>query len=162
MDLQKVGYRYVLNASVKNFYMNHLQNDVSSENVTLHEPPRRVLVELPHSRVTLSDYLFPGEGPQESLKLLKELLDLEVLESQVQKDVEEQVGKDDVVLYDYFTVVCITFLSKNSVYCPNEISLLDTRFLSFLNEKNGKNKYFWNSNNFFSLQIQQNFMVKMK
>lgn len=64
-----------------------------SENITLHEPPRRVLVELPQNKVSLSDYLFPGEGPQESLVLLKELLDLEVSENQVQKDVERQVGK---------------------------------------------------------------------
>lgn len=64
-----------------------------SENVTLHEPPRRVLVTLPQSRVTLSDYLFPGEGPQEALVSLQELLDLEVQESSVQKELELQAGK---------------------------------------------------------------------
>lgn len=63
-----------------------------AENITLHEPPRRVLVELPQSRVTLSDYLFPGEGPQEALISLQELLDLEVQESSVQKEIECQVG----------------------------------------------------------------------
>ncbi|XP_058794467.1 protein odr-4 homolog [Phymastichus coffea] len=67
------------------------ENGSPEENITLHEPPRRVLVELPQSKVTLSDYLFPGEGPQESLILLKELLDLEVSENQIQKDVERQV-----------------------------------------------------------------------
>lgn len=63
------------------------------ENITLHEPPRRVLIALPENKVTLSDYLFPGEGPQEALLSLQELLDLEVQESQVQKEVELQAGK---------------------------------------------------------------------
>ncbi|XP_043271626.1 protein odr-4 homolog isoform X2 [Venturia canescens] len=61
------------------------------ENITLHEPPRRVLVELPQSKITLSDYLFPGEGPQEALISLQELLDLQVQESSVQKEIERQV-----------------------------------------------------------------------
>lgn len=64
-----------------------------SENITLHEPPRRVLIALPENKVTLSDYLFPGEGSQEALLSLQELLDLEVQESQVEKDVEIQAGK---------------------------------------------------------------------
>lgn len=64
-----------------------------SENITLHEPPRRVLIALPESKVTLSDYLFPGEGPQEALLSLQELLDLEVQESNVQKDIEFEAGK---------------------------------------------------------------------
>jgi len=63
------------------------------ENITLHEPPRRVLIALSENKVTLSDYLFPGEGPQEALLSLQELLDLEVQESQVQKEVELQAGK---------------------------------------------------------------------
>ncbi|XP_032686392.1 protein odr-4 homolog [Odontomachus brunneus] len=60
------------------------------ENITLHEPPRRVLIALPENKITLSDYLFPGEGPQEALLSLQELLDLEVQENQVQKEVELQ------------------------------------------------------------------------
>lgn len=60
--------------------------------MTLHEPPRRVLVSLPDCRVTLSDYLFPGEGPSEALVSLQELLDLQVEESDVQKDLEVQAG----------------------------------------------------------------------
>ncbi|KAG5306359.1 ODR4 protein, partial [Pseudoatta argentina] len=67
----------------------HLCN-LFSENITLHEPPRRVLIALPDNKVTLSDYLFPGEGPQEALLSLQELLDLNVQESQVQKEVELQ------------------------------------------------------------------------
>lgn len=66
------------------------ENGSPEENITLHEPPRRVLIELPESKVTLSDYLFPGEGPQEALLSLQELLDLKAQESQVQKEVELQ------------------------------------------------------------------------
>ncbi|XP_024886806.1 protein odr-4 homolog [Temnothorax curvispinosus] len=66
------------------------ENGSPEENITLHEPPRRVLIALPENKVTLSDYLFPGEGPQEALLSLQELLDLEVQESQVQKEVEIQ------------------------------------------------------------------------
>ncbi|XP_076662154.1 protein odr-4 homolog isoform X2 [Halictus rubicundus] len=66
------------------------ENGFPEENVTLHEPPRRVLIALPESKVTLSDYLFPGEGPQEALSSLQELLDLEVHESYVLKDIELQ------------------------------------------------------------------------
>ncbi|XP_043529227.1 protein odr-4 homolog isoform X2 [Frieseomelitta varia] len=64
------------------------ENGSPEENITLHEPPRRVLIALPESKVTLSDYLFPGEGPQEALLSLQELLDLEVQENNVQKDIE--------------------------------------------------------------------------
>ncbi|KAG5309383.1 ODR4 protein, partial [Acromyrmex insinuator] len=66
------------------------ENGSPEENITLHEPPRRVLIALPDNKVTLSDYLFPGEGPQEALLSLQELLDLNVQESQVQKEVELQ------------------------------------------------------------------------
>uniref|UniRef100_V9IKH7 Odorant response abnormal 4 n=1 Tax=Apis cerana TaxID=7461 RepID=V9IKH7_APICE len=64
------------------------ENGSPEENITLHEPPRRVLIALPESKITLSDYLFPGEGAQEALLSLQELLDLEVHESTVQKDIE--------------------------------------------------------------------------
>lgn len=51
----------------------------------LHEPPRRVLAPLPHSPIFVSDYLFPGEGPADSLASLADLLDLgSLLEGDVQ------------------------------------------------------------------------------
>ncbi|XP_060818557.1 protein odr-4 homolog isoform X2 [Bombus pascuorum] len=64
------------------------ENGSPEEYLTLHEPPRRVLVELPDSNVTFSDYLFPGEGPQEALLSLEEILDLEIQERNIQKDIE--------------------------------------------------------------------------
>lgn len=51
----------------------------------LHEPPRRVLAPLPFSPLSVSDYLFPGEGPADSLASLADLLDLgTLLEGDVQ------------------------------------------------------------------------------
>ena len=84
-----------------------------SENITLHEPPRRVHVELPQNKITLSDYLFPGEGPHESLVLLKEVLDLEVQESQVQKDVERQVGEYCFSSHVHITYLCVSTRAVN-------------------------------------------------
>lgn len=49
------------------------------------------MIALPHNKITLSDYLFPGEGPQEALISLQELLDVEVQEANVQKEIELQV-----------------------------------------------------------------------
>lgn len=66
--------------------------------MVVHEPPRRVLIPLPHSKVALSDYLFPGEGPSEALISLQELLGVKVNESAVQKDFEGQPG-DYISLY---------------------------------------------------------------
>lgn len=59
---------------------------------SIHEPPRRVLVTLPNSAVILSDYLFPGEGPQEAQISLRELLDIAVSEQDAIKDIEGQAG----------------------------------------------------------------------
>lgn len=49
-----------------------------------------MLVSLPDSTVTLSDYLFPGEGPQEAQISLQEMLDIKVNENDDIKDVEGQ------------------------------------------------------------------------
>merc|ERR550539_765941 len=39
-----------------------------------HEPPRRMLLRLPHSSVCVSDYLFPGETPYDSNDSVLEIL----------------------------------------------------------------------------------------
>lgn len=59
---------------------------------SVHEPPRRVLVSLPQNKVALSDYLFPGEGPQEAQISLQEMLDITVREHDDIKDIEGQAG----------------------------------------------------------------------
>ncbi|XP_021934616.1 protein odr-4 homolog [Zootermopsis nevadensis] len=76
------------------------EHESPQERLTLHEPPRRVLVSLPDSQVTLSDYLFPGEGPSEALTTLQELLDLQVEESDVQTDLEVQADQADFYALD--------------------------------------------------------------
>jgi len=40
----------------------------------LHEPPRRVNIKLPHTPITVSDFLFPGETQEESVKAVEEML----------------------------------------------------------------------------------------
>jgi len=40
----------------------------------LHEPPRRVNIKLPQSPITVSDFLFPGETQDESVKAVEEML----------------------------------------------------------------------------------------
>ncbi|XP_051176718.1 protein odr-4 homolog [Leptopilina boulardi] len=59
------------------------------ETIIVHEPPRRVFIKLPRN-VTLSDYLFPGEGTEEVLSSLLELLDIKVPDDFIQKDLELQ------------------------------------------------------------------------
>ena len=39
----------------------------------LHEPPRRFMVNLPNSDLIISDFLYPGEAPDESLKAVEEM-----------------------------------------------------------------------------------------
>lgn len=75
-----------------------IEEEASSpeEVMVVHEPPRRVLIPLPHSKVALSDYLFPGEGPSEALISLQELLGVKVNESAVQKDFEGQPDPSDL------------------------------------------------------------------
>ncbi|XP_011303710.1 protein odr-4 homolog [Fopius arisanus] len=90
------------------------ENELPEDNFTLHEPPRRVLVALPQSRITLSDYLFPGEGPQEALISLQELLDLQVQESSVQEELELQVDPSEF-------------------YCQNEINTEPTEHGKLVN-----------------------------
>ncbi|XP_013187405.2 protein odr-4 homolog [Amyelois transitella] len=61
-------------------------NLLPEEKVCFNEPPRRVLV--PVGSLYLCDYLFPGEAPAEALLSVRELLDLQITESDVVCDVE--------------------------------------------------------------------------
>ncbi|XP_064212802.1 protein odr-4 homolog isoform X2 [Tribolium castaneum] len=57
---------------------------------SVHEPPRRVLISLPNSSIAISDYLFPGEGPQDAKISLEEMLDIEIHDEGDVVDVEGQ------------------------------------------------------------------------
>lgn len=50
------------------------------------------MIKLPSTNVTFSDYLFPGEGPEEALVSSEELLDLKLELEDVEKDVEVLAG----------------------------------------------------------------------
>ncbi|XP_066155405.1 protein odr-4 homolog [Euwallacea fornicatus] len=52
------------------------EEELSEDINSVHEPPRRVLITLPESNITVSDYLFPGEGPEDSKMSLEEILDV--------------------------------------------------------------------------------------
>ncbi|XP_063917965.1 protein odr-4 homolog isoform X2 [Zophobas morio] len=64
---------------------------------SVHEPPRRVLINLPNSNIAISDYLFPGEGPHDAKISLEEMLDIKI---NSEKDVVDAEGQAD--LSDYY------------------------------------------------------------
>ncbi|XP_050302642.1 protein odr-4 homolog [Anthonomus grandis grandis] len=74
------------------------EEELGEEINSVHEPPRRVLITLPESNVTISDYLFPGEGPEDVKASLEELLDikadsqLELLDLEGQADIAQYYG----------------------------------------------------------------------
>lgn len=74
---------------------------ISTEKVCFNEPPRRVLV--PVGALYLCDYLFPGEAPAEALLSVRELLDLQITESDVVCDVETPAGKYNGLFYSMIT-----------------------------------------------------------
>lgn len=65
-----------------------VEEDPPEDEETIHDPPRRVMIKLPSTNVTFSDYIFPGEGPEEALVSAEELLDLKLELEDVEKDVE--------------------------------------------------------------------------
>lgn len=71
------------------------ENGSPEENITLHEPPRRILIYLHKSRVTLSSYLFPGEEPEEALISLQELLDVDAEDLDIQQEIEHHAESID-------------------------------------------------------------------
>lgn len=60
--------------------------------MNVHEPPRRVSVLLPDSSIALNDYLFPGEGVVEVVSSFKEMLDVDISEANLEKEIEVQGG----------------------------------------------------------------------
>ncbi|CAH0728745.1 unnamed protein product, partial [Brenthis ino] len=76
-------------------------NLLPEEKVCFNEPPRRVLV--PVGSLYLCDYLFPGEAPAEALLSVKELLDLQITESDVVCDVETPADTSEFDALDHDT-----------------------------------------------------------
>jgi len=75
-------------------------------NKIVHEPPRRVFVRVGESSVTVSDYLYPGEGIEECINNMKEIFTMEIQEEDVEDDLEivasprevKPPGKEDPVI----------------------------------------------------------------
>nr|CAG4641961.1 EOG090X0BI6 [Eurycercus lamellatus] len=88
------------------------QPDVSA---VLHEPPRRVLAPLPYSPISVSDYLFPGEGPADSLASLADLLDLgTLLDGDVQDYWEAAAEVNDAVQLEADSIPLDTTTAKQN------------------------------------------------
>ena len=66
------------------------EDGVEEEKRLVHEPPRRVFVSLepPELELTVSDYLYPGEGSEDCVGNIKELFGWEISEDRIEDDVE--------------------------------------------------------------------------
>lgn len=66
----------------------------------LHEPPRRVNICLPDDSITVSDLLFPGETPEESVKAVEEMLGFTPQFEQLDDELEIVASPQTVKLQD--------------------------------------------------------------
>ena len=66
------------------------EDGVEEEKRLVHEPPRRVFVSLepPELELSVSDYLYPGEGSEDCVGNIKELFGWEISEDRIEDDVE--------------------------------------------------------------------------
>ena len=78
---------------------------------SVHEPPRRVLINLPNSNIAISDYLFPGEGPHDAKISLEEMLDIKINSEKDVVDAEGQAGTHDFFLLLNYFIFALTDLS---------------------------------------------------
>jgi hypothetical protein len=68
-------------------------DELVSSNRVYHEIPRRVFVALPTKKdILLSDYLFPGEGPRDSVTSFTEILSIHVNENDIDTAKEPPFG----------------------------------------------------------------------
>eukprot|EP00088_Acartia_fossae_P067531 TRINITY_DN8438_c0_g1_i4.p1 TRINITY_DN8438_c0_g1~~TRINITY_DN8438_c0_g1_i4.p1 ORF type:complete len:426 (+),score=95.77 TRINITY_DN8438_c0_g1_i4:46-1323(+) len=63
----------------------------------VHEPPRRVFTRLPGTNgISVSDYLYPGEGPEDSVESIKEVFGFTPCEEDIEDDLEIVAAAKDV------------------------------------------------------------------
>jgi len=63
----------------------------------VHEPPRRVFTRLPGTEgICISDYLYPGEGPEDSIQSIKEIFGFTPCEEDIEDDLEIVAAAKDV------------------------------------------------------------------
>lgn len=65
-----------------------LDKEAEEEDKIVHEPPRRVFVNVPDTDVTVCDYLYPTEGVEDCINNIREIFGWELLEDSVEDDVE--------------------------------------------------------------------------
>jgi len=74
-----------------NMHCETMQEVEEEEKKIVHEPPRRVFVSVGDplvEGVTVSDYLYPGEGLEDCVNNMKEIFGWEVVEDSIEDDVE--------------------------------------------------------------------------
>ena len=66
------------------------EEGAEEEKRIVHEPPRRVFVQVqpPELGISVSDYLYPGEGSDDCINNIKELFGWEISEDNIEDDVE--------------------------------------------------------------------------
>ena len=69
---------------------NNKENGAVEEKRLVHEPPRRVFVSIePYELgLTVSDYLYPGEGSDDCISNVKELFGWDISEDNIEDDLE--------------------------------------------------------------------------
>lgn len=72
--------------------------EVEAQNIpVIHEPPRRVFILLPGTTgLSVSDYLYPGEGPADSIESTTELFGFTPSEDDIEDDLELVAAERDV------------------------------------------------------------------
>ena len=66
------------------------EEGAEEEKRIVHEPPRRVFVQVQPAElgISVSDYLYPGEGSDDCINNIKELFGWEISEDNIEDDVE--------------------------------------------------------------------------
>lgn len=93
--IRSISARYEMHCEDM-LFINEEQQDPS----LVHELPRRVFTELPGQHITVSDYVYHGDSPKDSLEAFKELLNLNVNEESIDTSYEQSPASQDLLESD--------------------------------------------------------------
>ena len=98
----------------------------------LHEPPRRVNIRLPASPITVSDFLFPGETPEESVKAVEEMLGFTPDFEHLDDELEIVASPQTIRVSNSGQLLSTTHTKKKSKMSKCKVSLKRIVTFSFL------------------------------
>lgn len=75
-----------------------IEEEHREDSNSIHEPPRRVMITIPGTEITVSDYLFPGEGAEEAKTSVEEILDIKL--AGLPDEIQEVEGFIDITSYE--------------------------------------------------------------